>query len=166
MDISIILKIKNMKSLIVSVIMVLSLTAFGQDYKVVTTEKIPIEVEFAFQKQFPNTIAVWSTTYEGDDEDQLVYVGKFEINTVKNAAMFYKDGQFKALEISLIGNELPLAVNKYMKKNYPKTQINEASKTIDSNAKVIYEVGIIRDGVFYDLVFDADGDFLQMLRKD
>lgn len=165
-DISIILKIKKMKSLIVSIVMVLSLTAFGQDSKTLTTEKIPIEVEFAFQKQFPNTIVKWSTTYEGDDEEQLIFIGKFEINAIKNAALYYKNGQFKALETSLISNELPIAIKKYMKKNYPKIPITEASKTIDNNAKIIYEVGIMREGAFYDFVFNADGDFLQMLKKD
>lgn len=155
-----------MKSLIVSIVMVLSLTALGQNYQTINSERIPIEVEFAFQKQFPNTTAIWSSTYQGNDQDQLVFIGKFQVNAVKNAAMYYKDGQFKALEISLISNELPRTVKKYLKKNYPKIPINEASKTIDYDGKVIYEVGIINNGAFYDLVFDSEGYFLQMIQKD
>lgn len=142
------------------------MTAFGQDKKTITTEKIPIEVEYAFQKQFPNIIAKWSTTYEGDDDELLNFVGKFEINSIKNAAMYFTDGQFKALETSLVKSELPIIVQKYMKENYPKNRITETSKTIDNTEKVIYEVGIIRDGAFYDLVFNADGNFIQMLQKD
>lgn len=66
-------KIVIMKNLILAIISVLSLTAFGQDKKTITTEKIPIEVEYAFQKQFPNIIAKWSTTYEGDDDELLSF---------------------------------------------------------------------------------------------
>ena len=154
-----------MKNIILSIAMVISLTAFGQDNKT-TAEKIPIEVEFAFQKQFPNTTAKWSTTYEGDDDEQLIFVGKFEINTIKNAAMYFKDGQFKALETSLVKSELPILVQKYLNENYPKNTISEASKTIDNTEKVIYEVGMMREGAFYDLVFDADGNFIQMIQKD
>lgn len=155
-----------MKNLILLLTMILSLTAFGQDNKTTTTVPIPAAVEFAFQNQFPNTIAEWSTTYEGEANDQRIYVGKFEINTVTNNAMYDIEGQFYALQTSLISNEVPATIRKYMKKNYPKNPINIASKTIDKTSKLIYEVGISRDGTFYDFVFDSNGNFIQMIQKD
>lgn len=155
-----------MKNLILSIVLILGMTAFAQDIKKVTPETIPAEVSFAFQNQFPDSVAEWSSNYRGDDDHQLVFIGTFKINSIQNAAVYNKQGMFQALKTSITKNQLPISAQKYMNDNYPKNPIRSASKTIDNKTKVIYEVGIIKGTLFCDFVFNGNGNFLQIVERD
>lgn len=155
-----------MRNLILSIAFILGMNAFAQDIKNVTLETIPAEVSLAFQNQFPNSTAEWRSNYQGNDDEQLVFIGTFKINSIQNAVIYDKEGIFQALETSITTSQLPISIQKYMSANYPKNPIRSVSKTINNKTKVIYEVGIIRGTLFYDLVFNGDGDFLQMVEKD
>lgn len=62
--------------------------ATGQSKTTFTKKReIPLEVEMAFQKQFPNSTADWKTTYMGDDLEENIFEGEFKIKGVKTTAM-------------------------------------------------------------------------------
>jgi hypothetical protein len=154
----------NMKNIILSIALLFSFVVFGQTKKNSTKIiSIPIEVESAFQKQFPNTKADWKTTYMGDDFEKKIFEGECIINGVKATAMYTKEGFFKALQMDIEMNELPAAALTYMKTNFPNDTISEIWKTVDYHKETLYGVVISRKGQFYDYIFDGTGYYLHFV---
>ena len=81
-------------------------------------------------------------------------------------AVYDNLGVLKAFELAIPVSKLPVAALNYLKKNYPKNAIREASVVVDYKNKTTYEVGIEKDSNFYDVVFDKDGGFNVIVQKN
>ncbi|WP_432221061.1 hypothetical protein ACRASX_09740 [Flavobacterium sp. TMP13] len=126
----------------------------------------PFEVARTFEKIFPKEIPKWSKDYEGQDHDQLIYRAKFKTATAEGLAVFDNVGNLKVYEFLIPIKDIPANAIRYLNDNYLYFTITEAAKTIESSTVTTYEVGIVRDHVFYDVVFDHDGNFLEIVEKD
>lgn len=127
----------------------------------------PAKVLETFQKEYPGKTAVWTLNYVGDDDDEIRYEGKFSATKTSNALAVYDNlGNLKAFELQIPLSKLPQQAQAYLKKNYPAKAIRDIAVVVDDKSKTTYEVGIIKDSKFYDLVFDKNGGFDVIIQKD
>ena len=137
----------------------------GTNMKKVVTP--PEKVKFAFEKEYPNKVPVWSEEYVGDDDDEIRYEAKFNAdNNTKMLAVYDNLGNLKALESQISLNQLPQKAQAYLKKNYPANAIREIAVVVDYKNKTTYEVGVEKQARFYDVVFDKNGGFDVIIEKN
>ena len=132
--------------------------------KVVTP---PEKVKLAFEKEYPGKTAVWSEEYVGDDNDEIRYEAKYNVNnTTKALAVYDNLGNMKAYELQIPLSQLPPKAQAYLKKNYAVKAIREIAVVVDYKKITTYEVGIEKDSKFYDIQFDKDGGFNVIVEKN
>jgi len=132
--------------------------------KVVTP---PEKVKLAFEKEYPGKTAVWSEEYVGDDNDEIRYEAKYNVNnTTKALAVYDNLGNMKAYELQIPLSQLPPKAQAYLKKNYAAKAIREIAVVVDYKKVTTYEVGIEKDSKFYDIQFDKDGGFNVIVEKN
>ncbi|MCI9844845.1 PepSY-like domain-containing protein [Flavobacterium pectinovorum] len=154
------------------VFLVFALLSFGflmaQEGTNMKKTVIPPElVRIAFEKEYPGKIVVWSEEYVGDDNDEIRYEGKYNVNNTTKALAIYDNlGNMKAYELQIPLNQLPAKAQTYLKKNYPAKAIKEIAVVVDDKNKTTYEVGIEKDSKFYDLIFDKNGGFDVSIEKN
>ncbi|MFB9107761.1 PepSY-like domain-containing protein [Flavobacterium gyeonganense] len=129
---------------------------------------IPPElVRVAFEKEYPGKIPVWSEEYVGDDNDEIRYEAKYNVdNTIKALAIYDNSGNMKAYELQIPLSKLPVKAQTYLKKNYPAKAIKEIAVVVDDKNQTTYEVGVEKDSKFYDLIFDKNGGFDVSIEKN
>lgn len=126
----------------------------------------PDEILAVFQKEYPNKKAVWTMEYAGEDNDEIRYEAKFNTNNTKALAVYDSAGALKAFVLEIPISQLPKDALDYLKKNYPEKSIHEAAVVVDDKNQTTYEVGVEKDSLFYDIVFDSDGKFNVSIQKD
>lgn len=127
----------------------------------------PELVRAAFEKEYPGKTAVWSEEYVGDDNDEIRYEAKYNVNNATKALAIYDNlGNMKAYELQIPLSKLPPKAQTYLKKNYPAKTIKEIAVVVDNKSKTTYEVGIEKDSKFYDVIFDANGGFNVSIEKN
>lgn len=137
----------------------------GTNMKKVVTP--PEKVKFTFEKEYPGKVPVWSEEYVGDDNDEIRYEAKYNVDSKTKAVAIYDNlGVLKAYELQIPLNKLPLAAQTYLKKNYAAKAVKEIALVVDYKKTTTYEVGVQKDGKFYDVVFDKDGDFNVAIEKN
>ncbi len=137
----------------------------GTNMKKVVTP--PEKVKFAFEKEYPGKVPVWSEEYVGDDEDEIRFEAKYNVtNTTKAVAIYDNLGNMKAYELQITFSQLPPKSQTYLKKNYGPKAIREIAMVVDDKNKTTYEVGVTKDTKFYDVVFDKDGGFDVSIEKN
>lgn len=160
---TILLMVTNLITFIL--ILFCSMKMVGQEKQI---EKIvpSIEVKTAFERDFPKEIPTWTKDFGGEDLDQIRYKAKFKTNTSEGLAVYDNMGILKAYEVFIQKKDIPSNAVRYLNSKYEKFTIGEASKVKTAKNKTTYEVGIVRDGKFYDTVFDHNGAFLEIIQKD
>ncbi|AWG20105.1 hypothetical protein FFWV33_00510 [Flavobacterium faecale] len=128
--------------------------------------EVPIEVSNAFEQAYPHKNVVWSSDFEGHNNQQLTYIAKFKVENREVAVHYDQAGHFELIEEALSLSGLKAAITKYIAKNYGTFKSTEAVKIIDSQNKTTYEVGITDNTYFFDLQFDDTGYFLQLIDKN
>ena len=137
----------------------------GTNMKKVVTP--PEKVKFTFEIEYPGKVPVWSEEYVGDDNDEIRYEAKYNVDSKTKAVAIYDNlGVLKAYELQIPLNKLPLAAQTYLKKNYAAKAVKEIALVVDYKKTTTYEVGVQKDGKFYDVVFDKDGDFNVAIEKN
>jgi hypothetical protein len=124
-------------------------------------------VRVAFEKEYPGKIPVWYEEYVGDDNDEIRYEAKFNVNNTTKALAIYDNlGNMKAYELQIPLSKLPPKAQTYLKKNYPSKAIKEVAVVVDDKNKTTYEVGVEKDSKFYDVIFDKNGGFDVSIEKN
>lgn len=160
----------NIVLIITNIVALIALLFFST--KMIAQEKkteriVPTnEVQAAFEKEFPKATPIWSKDYGGEDLDQVRYNAKFKTGNSEALAVYDNLGKLKAYEILISKSDIPSNSISYLDKTYKKYSISEASKVKNDLNETSYEVGIIRDGKFYDAVFDHSGNFTKIIEKD
>ncbi|MDQ1166296.1 PepSY-like domain-containing protein [Flavobacterium sp. SORGH_AS_0622] len=132
--------------------------------KVVTPPEV---VRLAFEKEYPGKVPVWAEEYVGDDNDEIRYEARYNVNnTTKALAVYDNLGAMKAYELQIPLSQLPPKAQAYLKKNYPAKAIREIAVVVDYKKITTYEVGIEKDAKFYDIQFDKDGGFNVIVEKN
>ncbi len=125
-----------------------------------------LQVNKAFEKDFPKIKANWRKEYGGEDNDELDYEADFTVNNTNMTAVYSALGVFRVLEIEIKTADIPAKINSYMQKNYPKNKIKKAAKMMTNSNKITYEIGITINDKWVDVVFNKECDFLKMVQKD
>lgn len=137
----------------------------GTNMKKVITP--PEQVRLAFEKEYPGKVPVWSEEYVGDDNDEIRYEARYNVDAKTKALAIYDNlGNMKAYELQIPLNKLPLKAQSYLKKNYSPKAIREIALVVDYKNITTYEVGITKDSKFYDIQFDKDGGFNVSIEKE
>lgn len=127
----------------------------------------PDKVKFAFEREFPGKVPVWSEEYVGDDADEIRFEARYNVSDKTKAVAIYDNlGNMKAYELQIPFKQLPIPAQSYLKKNYKAKAIQEIAMVVDDKKKTTYEVGVTKDTKFYDIVFDAEGDFEVSVEKN
>ena len=122
------------------------------------TKEVPAVVKTAFAKQFPGAEDVdWEK--EGND-----YEAEFELNKVETSATFTADGHWKETETEIAVSALPANAQEYLKAKYSEYTVKEAAKIVDNKNVVTYEAELKRKGESMDVIFDASGAFLKIIK--
>ena len=130
-------------------------------------EVVPtLEVEKAFQNDFPKIKATWRKDYGGEDKDELDFEADFTVNNTNMTAVYTVLGIFRVLEVEIKTADIPAKISNYLAKNYPKNKIKKAAKVMTNSNKITYEIGITINDKWVDVVFDKECDFLKMVQKD
>ncbi|MEO5776414.1 MAG: hypothetical protein ABIQ27_05895 [Flavobacterium sp.] len=125
-----------------------------------------LEVEKAFQKDFPKIKPSWREEYTGDDKDELSFDADFTLNNTNMTAVYSFIGVFKVLEFEIKTADIPAKISSYMERNYPKNKIKKAAKVMRNNNNITFEIGITINEKWVDVVFNKECDFLKMVQKD
>lgn len=125
-----------------------------------------IAVKFAFEKDFPNEVPEWTKDFGGDDLNQIRYTAKFKTKTSQGLAVYDNSGALVAYEILILKKDIPINIVNYLNKNYENFIIREASKVKNDKNETTFEIGIIRDEKFYDVIFDNNTNFIEIIQKD
>ncbi|MBB4801876.1 hypothetical protein HNP37_001937 [Flavobacterium nitrogenifigens] len=132
--------------------------------KVITPPEL---VRVAFEKEYPGKVPVWSEEYVGDDADEVRFEAKYNVtNSTKAVAIYDNLGNMKAYELQIPFSQLPPKTQAYLKKNYAPKEIREVAMVVDDKKNTTYEIGVIKNTKFYDVVFDKDGDFDVSIEKN
>lgn len=126
----------------------------------------PAEVSAAFEKEFPKAKPVWSSEFTGEDSDEVRYEATFSRNNVRNMAAYDKLGNLKAVETEISLKQLPGNAFHYLRSNTYEKNIVELAQVTAADKSITYEVGVEKEGVFFDLVFDSRGNFVKRVEKD
>jgi hypothetical protein len=131
-----------------------------------TAYQPPVEVQGAFEDEFPSVKAAWRKDFGGANKDEPRFVADFTMQGSKVAAYYDKDGVQKVLMRSVPVSQIPDTAAKYLKTNYPTFTIVGAAKVKNENKTYTFEVGLTDKATFYDTVFDTSGNFLLIRKKD
>lgn len=122
---------------------------------------IPAIVAEIFNATYPAKDPVWFSRYQGDDNQELVYIAKFIFDNRYCQAIYGINGNQIAFAATVDNKELPAAARDYMKKQYPTFPIVEALIVTDSQKEVSYEIGIYIDTIYVIQVFSKEGAFIK-----
>ena len=147
--------------IVFSLVLLFNLQTEAQE-KIVPT----IEVQTAFERDFPNVEPYWTKNFGGEDSDQIRYIAKFQKGTSEVLAVYDNLGKMKAFEVSIAQKAIPVKALNYLNREYKGYTFKEAAKVKDDKNITTYEVGIIMVGKFYDAVFNKDGDFIKIIQKN
>ncbi|TBX70140.1 hypothetical protein EZL74_05185 [Flavobacterium silvisoli] len=125
-----------------------------------------IEVQTAFEKEFPNVVPYWTKNFGGEDLDQIRYNAKFQQGSSEVLAVYDNLGKMKAFEVSIAKKAIPVKALTYLNREYKGYTFKEAARVKDDKKVTTYEVGIIMAGKFYDAVFDKDGNFIKIIQTN
>ena len=148
-----------MRQLFLTIAIVFGATVFAQTGPKSKKTTIPTEVKNAFAKEFPNKKVKWGIEDGG-------YEAEFKINGIDASAVYDKNGNRKELEIDMEIKDLQTSIIDYIKKNYPTSKIHEAAKITDNKNTITYEAEIKKGGKSYDVLFDATGKFIKIIKGD
>nr|WP_315028470.1 PepSY-like domain-containing protein [uncultured Chryseobacterium sp.] len=124
---------------------------FAQEKK--ENGKIPLAVEKAFQKSYPNTKVKW-------EKEAGKYEAGFKQNGKKMSVLYSAAGIMEESEVEVPINQLPASVTQYTTQHKLGT-IKEAAKITKADGSVLYEAEV-KSG---DALFDVKGNFVS-LQKD
>jgi hypothetical protein len=147
---------KALNSLIV-MILLLSSISFAQK---VTPDKVPAVVKQAFMKEYPKTIETGWRMYDKN------YQVMFNLNGVKHAAKFDRNGQWIDKEERIDLANLPKEVTAAIAKNFSGYKAYEAEKVETPNKGVLYNVGLEKEKAFLEVHFSIKGEVLDKVAKD
>lgn len=141
-----------MKKLLVSAMILLVASVFGQD------AKVPDQVKAKFKALYPKAEEVkWDV--EDSDFEVNFEVDDVEISVVLNAA-----GEVLEVETVLEKDEIPSVVKESVAKNFSDWKIEEAAKIV-SKGKTTYEVELKKGEQKMDAMFKQDGTLLKKIEK-
>jgi Putative beta-lactamase-inhibitor-like, PepSY-like len=123
-----------------------------------TTQNLPPAVLAAFQKAYPK--AVIKGASKEKEGDKIYYEIESVDGKAKRDILYSADGNVQEIEELIATNDLPDAVTKNLKQDYPEGKILRAEKLTEGPA-VKYEVIVESGKAKSEIVLDAGGKVLK-----
>ncbi len=146
---------KTLNSLIVMLLFFSTLN-FAQK---VMPDKVPAPVKQTFMKEFPKAIET------GWRVDNGTYQALFNLNGVRHAAKFDKNGQWIDKEVRIDLADLPKEVTASIAKNFAGYKSYEAEKVETPNKGTLYNVGLEKGKKFLEVHLSFKGEVLDKVTK-
>lgn len=132
---------------------------------------VPEAVRTSFTNLNPNVKdADWEK--EGADYEVSFDVKRVGIDnpkkkeTIERSMVFNVSGKLLQTEDEIKTDALPKAVKDYVAAKYPEYKLSEAAKITDDKGLITYEAEVEKGREEFDLIFDANGNFLSKEAKD
>lgn len=155
-----------MKNIILFIVLLGETLLIAQNKENIKKEIMPpIAVKTSFKNEFKNLNPIWTSDYEGYENEEERYIATFNSTNSKFSAYYDNKGRLRVIEQSIKINNIPTTILKYLKDNYPIFTINDAVIIKDDKKKEIYEIGIGNSEKFFVAQFDNTGYFLQIVKK-
>ena len=117
-------------------------------------KNVPAAVTAAFTKTHPTIKDVdWS-------KDGNNYEVEYDADKVDMSVTYTAAGNLIETEMGIEASALPAAVMAYLKKNYKRDMVKEASKITNAKGILTYEAEV--KGM--DLIFDSKGNFIKSVK--
>ena len=127
---------------------------FSVDAQKLDASKVPDIVRASFTKHYPGITAIWEK--EG---------GKYEAGFKKNrhimSALFEPNGTMAEIETDIKITDLPAKVLAYVKEHYKGKTIKEGAVITKADGTINFEAEVAGK----DIVFDANGNFLKVIKS-
>ena len=125
----------------------------GQD-KVIEKAKVPAQVLKAFSDSYPNATV---KAYKTEKEKGKIY---FEIESVdgkmRRDLLYAPDGKVVEIEETVDMSQIPAAISKALKKDFPSASIIKSEKTTQG-AAISYEFVLTSKKRKYEVAYSAEG---------
>jgi hypothetical protein len=122
----------------------------------------PDNVIRAFEKQYPDKKPIWDM--ELGKNDEIKFVAAFKTADKKKKFVTYdSNGVFKTSKKQIAINQLPLKGQKYLKKNYNVKTVGQILAVVDNQNQTSYMAEIKSNKSMFNLVFDANGEFIKRI---
>jgi len=126
------------------------------------TTAVPASVQQAFQQKFPGVEPVWYRRYRGEFNQQLRFQGKFLVNNKTVLAVFNQNGGLMAMVVEMDPLQIPKKARKFMQNHYPYNSITQTAKITQIDNVDTYELGMYLDNYYVIVIFDKNGNFVQL----
>lgn len=121
----------------------------------VTAQEVPEAVKHNFESMYPGeNDPNWHIDAHG------YYEAHFKQKGIKYRADYTKDGSWYETETNIKKKELPKAIRKVIKKQFPDLKISEIEKVQHHSKGLFYDVEFKRKGKNKDVEFKEDGTIL------
>jgi hypothetical protein len=125
----------------------------------VMPDKVPANVKHAFVKEYPKAMET------GWRMDKDTYQVMFNLNGIKHAAKFDKNGKWIDKEERINLANLPKEVTASIAKNFAGFKTYEAEKVETPDKGILYNVGLEKDKEFLEVHISLKGDVLDKMSK-
>lgn len=109
----------------------------------------------AFSARFGSAQVV---NWEMEDAD---YEVNFKMDGVASSAVIDASGKILVVENDVELSALPAAIAAYLSTNYSGITPSGAEKAVETDGKTLFEVQLNTEAGAIELIFDADGNFLE-----
>jgi hypothetical protein len=141
-----------MKKLLVSAMILLVASVFGQD------AKVPDQVKSKFKVLYPNAEEV---KWDVEDSDFEV---NFEVEDVEISVVFNAAAEVLEVETALEKGDIPNLVKESVSKNFSDWKIEEVAKIV-SRGNTTFEIELEKGEQKMDAIFKQDGTLLKKIEK-
>lgn len=138
-----------MKTLVMMTLMAAAIPLLVPAQKL-SKSKVPAVVKEAFEKEYPNSNAVW-------EKEGTSYEANFGINGKSMSSVIDLNGIILETETVISPSDLPVAARSYLKEHYAGSKVKAAAKIMKTKGELNYEAEIQGN----DVVFDENGKFLK-----
>ncbi|KAF2327838.1 hypothetical protein [Flavobacterium ginsenosidimutans] len=144
-----------MKKIILFAVFIYSNFLIGQGASIVPPEN----VVKAFENQYPKKKATWDIEYIGKGDD-VIFEAKFSAapKTI-GLARYDQNANFKSYKVQILLAKLPKKAQSYLKANYSVKSFKQFFSVVDDLKEKTFEAGVTKDGKYYNVIFDQEGEF-------
>ena len=142
-----------MKKLILFILLLFVLTAYGQQFDV------PQEVRIAFSKRFPEAKDISWIKKSENFEAEFFYKDDLK------AALYDANGVWLQTSTAVSEEEIPEKALNEINKEYEDGFINDAAVVTDNNNNTYYNVSVYTDQAAYYLKINDKGDILETMEE-
>ena len=121
---------------------------------------VPASVISTFNNQYPDATEVeWEQDNDGFEVE-------FEVNEIEREITYDRMGNIVESSIEVSENELPANTIAYLNQNYPGYRVDDADEETNGDGIAVFEVEIEHENKEIELLFDIEGNFIEIPKEE